>query len=459
MPAGLLLQPTLNQYSPFAFDLDAAMAGAGIAADGDVYIRFTHSGSSTTQEMTLDDLRVSNADVFGPRVATHSTTTPAGAAPVTITLNFNEPIDPATFTAADVLVMSPLSTATPLDSGPVPNADNKTYTITFTPPYAGSYTLRLGPDIRDFAGNLLNQDADVSAGETDGQDQYSGTIAVGTAVAQTIPYTQAFDSSSPAALAGWTFTSSGTGAISLSGTNTPYTGAGHLRLAQGTTGSSEEARLLLDLSAHVGATNLVLDFWYQVVTPNMSLGVAVSGDGVTWITPFAAGSPSVVAYSHFALDLDSYLASVGIVLDSDVYVRFLSNPATGPSETTLDQVRVYRGVTNVAPTLSAVSTLFGTEDTNLSISYAQLQAGANEADSNGNTLQFRIEGVTFGTLTKNGVPVEPGITLLTTGESLTWTPPANFNGTVNPFTIRAYDGDLVSGYPVNVPAASSGNSR
>lgn len=49
--------------------------------------------------------------------------------------------------------------------------------------------------------------------------------------------------------------------------------------------------------------------------------------------------------------------------------------------------------------------------------------------------------MTSGVLTKNGVAVTPGSTLLGPGESLVWRPAADANGTLNAFTIKAVTPD------------------
>ncbi len=107
---------------------------------------------------------------------------------------------------------------------------------------------------------------------------------------------------------------------------------------------------------------------------------------------------------------------------------------------------------NVAPpTLTTISTLAGaTEDTPFTISYATLAAAADEADVDGDPISFRVESVSSGTLTKSGVAVVPGTTLLSTAESLVWTPASNLNGTLNAFTVKAFDGALASSTAVQV---------
>ncbi len=104
-----------------------------------------------------------------------------------------------------------------------------------------------------------------------------------------------------------------------------------------------------------------------------------------------------------------------------------------------------------APTLTTVTPLVGaTEDTAFTITYATLAAAGDEADADMDAISFRVEAVSTGTLTKGGLPVVPGTTLLGAGESLVWTPATNANGTLNAFTIVASDGALVSTPAVQV---------
>ncbi len=107
---------------------------------------------------------------------------------------------------------------------------------------------------------------------------------------------------------------------------------------------------------------------------------------------------------------------------------------------------------NDAPTLSTISTLTGTnEDTSFTISYTTLAAAANEADVDSASISFRIETVDNGTLTKSGTNITSGAgILLSSGESLVWTPSSNTNGTIGAFSVKAYDGSLASSSSVQV---------
>jgi hypothetical protein len=100
---------------------------------------------------------------------------------------------------------------------------------------------------------------------------------------------------------------------------------------------------------------------------------------------------------------------------------------------------------NDAPTMTSFSVLNGAfEDTPFTITYADLQGAGNEADIDSAPINFRIESVIAGTLTKGGSPVVPGTTTVASGESLVWTLPQDLNGVLNAFTLVAWDGALES---------------
>jgi hypothetical protein len=131
--------------------------------------------------------------------------------------------------------------------------------------------------------------------------------------------------------------------------------------------------------------------------------------------------------------------------------------AANVSQTT---TRSYNLSTNVAPTLTNISTLTGAVKNNpFTITYATLAAAADEADTNGDAISFRIEAISSGTLTKNGTAVSAGSTLISSGDSVVWTPSVNYIGTTAAFTVKAYDGSLASSaaVPVNVTVID-GNS-
>ena len=104
-----------------------------------------------------------------------------------------------------------------------------------------------------------------------------------------------------------------------------------------------------------------------------------------------------------------------------------------------------------APTLTTISTFSGAaEDAGFSLSYATLLAASNAADTDGDAISFRIEAVSSGTLLKGSSGVLPGTTLVSAGETLVWTPVANAFGTLNAFTVKAWDGSSASTTAVQV---------
>ncbi len=108
--------------------------------------------------------------------------------------------------------------------------------------------------------------------------------------------------------------------------------------------------------------------------------------------------------------------------------------------------------TNRAPTISSMATLTGAlEDTPFTIPFSLLSSNSNIADVDGDFVSFRIEAINSGTLTKDGSAVVPGVTTVSTNETLSWTPDANANGILTAFTVRAYDGTDFSTNSVVVP--------
>ncbi|PXF57736.1 MAG: hypothetical protein C4B59_14670 [Candidatus Methanogaster sp.] len=83
--------------------------------------------------------------------------------------------------------------------------------------------------------------------------------------------------------------------------------------------------------------------------------------------------------------------------------------------------------------------------------------------SNDGSMGFRIEAVNSGSLTKNGKPVVPGKTMIGYGDNVVWTPPApvnlaedsgEFEGIIDAFTVRAFDGATVSDNSVTITVAA-----
>jgi hypothetical protein len=126
----------------------------------------------------------------------------------------------------------------------------------------------------------------------------------------------------------------------------------------------------------------------------------------------------------------------------------------GSSDSEIVLVSIDLAPVNDAPTLSSVSAFSGaTEDVDFEISYDDLAGAADAADVEGDSLSFRIEAVSTGTLKIGITDVTPGTTTLSAGETLIWKGATNANGDLNAFTVRALDATATSSAAIQVEVA------
>jgi len=152
-----------------------------------VTIRATDSsGLTSTQTLTVTILDVietgtgtNRPDITGAKITTSSATGLDAGAITGFRIKFNESIQPSTFTTADITLTDPSGAAIAVSSiTAVPNTNNTEFTFTIsTRTTAGIYTLKVGPNILDLAGNQMNQDNDGLNGEII-QDQYVGSFSL-----------------------------------------------------------------------------------------------------------------------------------------------------------------------------------------------------------------------------------------------------------------------------------------
>ena len=300
------LNTDAGAYTRFSFDLDQQLFDAGIALDSDVYLRFRHNTRRVGYDLTLDDVRVSDVDVFGPSIISHSplgeSAGPISSFQVTFEDYQNQhAINSASFTADDVTVSGPTGNPIDLAQDPVDAGDGLTFTINFATAHSlsGEYQFTIGPDVVDLVGNPMNQNGDPVTGGSN--DSYHGTFHIGPPMSQVAPHSEGFEAASVGDLAAWSFTADA-GMISITDDDNPYGGSRHLKFDQ-TVDSSDldrEAILRLDLSSQVGATDLSLDFWMQEVgPPSGSLSLAVSGDGTTYSTIASSLNTNADEYTQF----------------------------------------------------------------------------------------------------------------------------------------------------------------
>jgi subtilisin family serine protease len=118
---------------------------------------------------------VANTD--GPYVASASPggAISGGAGLSTIQVTFNEEVNPATFTPAQVALTGPGGAIGGVSVAPVVGSNDHTFAITFpTQSAAGAYTLKVGPNVQDWYGNAMNQDRNGTNGEA--SDAFVETI-------------------------------------------------------------------------------------------------------------------------------------------------------------------------------------------------------------------------------------------------------------------------------------------
>jgi hypothetical protein len=129
--------------------------------------------------LVLQSLEDRTAPAAGPRVILHSPNElQRPFAPISqFTVQFDQVIDVSTFTTADVVnITGPGGPITPTGVAPISGGGNQRFAVSFpSQGAAGPYSFTIGPDIRNAAGQPMDQDNDNVAGEDPG-DQYSGTL-------------------------------------------------------------------------------------------------------------------------------------------------------------------------------------------------------------------------------------------------------------------------------------------
>jgi uncharacterized repeat protein (TIGR01451 family) len=187
-PGGALAVSGVTPLSETAFDVTfASQAGAGTytlvigpdvrdLADNPMNQNQNGTNGEVPEDRFTASVIVEPPDTAGPRVLT---ATPAGTVPGPIdrfTLTFNEAINAASFTVADVVSLTgpggmlAVSAVTPLTA--------TSFDVTFASQAgAGTYTLVIGPDIRDLANNQMNQNQNGTNGEVPG-DRFAASVIV-----------------------------------------------------------------------------------------------------------------------------------------------------------------------------------------------------------------------------------------------------------------------------------------
>jgi hypothetical protein len=150
----------------------AAFAGIDLADVRSVRFSFDQRSQGA---LLFSDLAFSDpASLYaGPFVAS-STPSSEVTGPIShVQVTFNTPIDASTFTPSDIVFTDPTGVVFPVTGvAVVPGTGNSRFNITFDPrSIAGTYTLRIGPDVRDMAGRPMDGNFNSVAGEATGDWQ------------------------------------------------------------------------------------------------------------------------------------------------------------------------------------------------------------------------------------------------------------------------------------------------
>ena len=459
------------------------------------------AGTDANSSTVVEAFDLPNTDP----VVSSSTPTSQVVSPVTqVDFKFTEPMDTSSFS-----VGSDVNSFTgPGAVNLLPQitgfswVDAQTLRISFAAQTTvGSYSISIGPHILAADnGHAMNQDKDGTSGEA-GQDAYIGTFTINNGfryIAEPTTYENldlvpsgsgvvkildgVDDSAVSIPLGANTFSFYGT---TYTGTNQLYVSSNGFITFGGSTVSN--SALNTDLTSaptyptisplwddyvtnQSGSGNLNDSVLYRFDTANNRLiiewnAVRIYGYSSSEDMTFQAilqlntgASPGVITFNYGDLSVASPVfdngveATVGI---KDAGAQGINRVLVSYNAGTLGSgqaIRLDVNAVNEAPTLTSISDLAGaTEDTAFTITYAALAAAANEADLDGDPISFLVQAVTTGTLTKNGVEVVTGSTTLGVGEQLVWLPgPPNSNGTINAFTVRAFDKILTSSSAVQV---------
>ncbi len=377
------LRPSRQEYVQHTFNLKEILRLNGIALDDDVRVKIEHVSERARSSLMLDDLRVTPADLVGPRILGHSDLTFSDQTG-RVTVTFDKPIDAASFTGDDAELRL---TGAAIRATGVRAVDERTFEIEFPKPgMSGLYDLVIQPDIRGTNGVLMNQTADPYNGASD--DAYAGIVFVPN-TPQTLPYQQTFDSPDITDLAGWMFHTINEGGFRAGGEwrvtgDFDPLGDYHLQATQfADCWSQHDGILALDLREHASATDLVLEFYLQRTTSNINksqggqrnmaqlmIGDDIRrfvqvGDARTLLSDAAQSRfedlnrdgildlvPEFGQYALYRFDLDQLINEAGLAVDGVRYVNFHRLAFYSSDVTTFDKIRIYRAGQGQGPSVA-----------------------------------------------------------------------------------------------------------
>ena len=314
-----------------------------VATNGDFVVRWSTDAGGQARWVAGD----APDDVlpWGPWVYSCTPNGPVSDSISNLLVSFNRPIDVTTFTEADLTLKDPQGLViSPVAVAAVAGEANRRFALSFTNQYVrGSYQLRVGPQIADMSGNLMNQNGNLVNGET--ADSYVGTVVYPQTVGT--PQHEDFEGWSNGVPTSWGLISPGAGTVQTTTDGIPHGGGKHLRFHPNPGWDYlQSATLAVRLTNMTGRTDVFLEFWAKASKSYGSrLYVYLGRDGVTFPQQIAPSRPNcwsvtpTTDYTKYTLDLDAMCADAGIALGADVYIRF-SYSSYYDEDAYLDDVRI-----------------------------------------------------------------------------------------------------------------------
>ncbi|MEH1924496.1 CHAT domain-containing protein [Nostoc sp.] len=186
------------------------------------------------------------------------------------------------------------------------------------------------------------------------------------------------------------------------------------------------------------ATGGILDFGGGGTTSIAGGTVAIRHDGGQNNVPFIVG------------DATSTNGTAGTINAGDTSILASGNfpvlPNGGDASGTPTRITITS--VNTPPILTANSSLPNTQ-TNQAVTLTFSSLAPLVSDANNDITSIQVDVVNTGNLTVNGLPVIPGVTTLSSGDTLVYTPPTDVNGSLNAFVISAND-RVSSSAPVQI---------
>lgn len=156
-------------------------SGSVLTANTTYYVAATASNSWDESSLSSIVAVKTLPDTTGPRIIAQTPKGPVQGPVGWIEVSFSEPIDPSTFTIADVHALGNSGPVSPVISSVtrIVGIVGNVYDIAFQTPLTklGTYWIEIGPNITDLAGNPMDQNGDGSNGDVL-HDQYLAAFTI-----------------------------------------------------------------------------------------------------------------------------------------------------------------------------------------------------------------------------------------------------------------------------------------